>query len=138
MEIDMNYPIIELRQKNLFVLDKFYGKIERNKAIVPYNIHRNLTEHVIDSSGDVWSFKYKRNDRNGMRKLISYIWNISHDHYSIDIERNITVGRFKSLISKYAKCDNPDLTEMVVDLLESVSDTPNETAFSNVISKLNL
>lgn len=56
----MNYPIIELRQNNFFFLDKFHGKILRNKAILPYNNYRNLTKYVIDSSGDVWSFKHKR------------------------------------------------------------------------------
>ncbi|QYJ89340.1 hypothetical protein [Shewanella halotolerans] len=134
----MNYPIIELRQSNLFVLDKFYGEISGDKAIVPYNIQRNLTEHIIDSSGDLWIFSYEGSNCSGLRKLISYIWNISQDLYSIEIERNITLGRFKELIYKYTKCDNPDLAEMAVDLLASVKDTKNEATLSSVISKLNL
>ncbi|UZD56644.1 hypothetical protein OLL83_002318 [Shewanella algae] len=134
----MNYPIIELRQNNFFVLDKFHGKILRNKAILPYNNYRNLTKYVIDSSGDVWSFKHKKNNCVGVRKLITKFWNVSQDYYSVKLERNVNVGRFKELISTYIEHEDPDQAEMALDLMKSISDIPNETVLSSVVSKLNL
>lgn len=134
----MKYPIIELRQNKLFVVDEFFGKINGKWAIMPFNKYRNLTEFVIDSSGTCWTFNYQKNDSYGVKKFISYFWNISSDFYLLDVTSSITVGQFSSLLSKYSENENPDDVDLAESMLKPLKGIDESAELSSVISKLNL
>lgn len=120
----MKFPIIELRQRNLFVLMEFPGEFVGNNLMrTRRNLCNNLTRSVIDSEGNLWVFTFLRTDHSGVRKFISrFFWNISTDHYLYAIEADISVGRFRGIVAPHQQDIDPHHREIAQSLLESVAD----------------
>jgi hypothetical protein len=138
MNNHMRFPIIELRENNLFVLNHFDGDVHGEEIKCKFNFYRNLTEYVIDSSGAVWEFQHIRHNNKGFRAAISLIWNVSYDFYLTKIENKKNIKWFRDTLKKYKKADNSDSVAMAEALLEPVSSLHEDTYLSEVINKLNL
>ncbi|KAF1706013.1 hypothetical protein CSC73_17740 [Pseudoxanthomonas sacheonensis] len=135
----MKTPIIEVRQQNLFVLTEFDGVFVDAIMQTRHNRINNKTVHVIDSSGDLWSFAFSRTNHTGIRRIVStLIRNISHDQYTYTKESNISVGRFREIIELHQRGLGPDHSEMAIALLESVATCAPSEPLRNHIHLLNL
>lgn len=132
----MRFPIIECREDNLFILNFFEGILSEKEAIRPFNVRRNLTRYVIDSNGTVWSFKHQSHNNTGFRKLISLIYNISTENYSIEISKNKNIGWLKDLLNEYASSDNPDVSDLANSIIEDISDINNDNQLTDVMINL--
>lgn len=135
----MKIPIIEVGQKNCFVLTEFDGVFVGALMQTRHNMASNRTAHVIDSNGDLWSFEFDSTNHAGIRRIISMlIRNISHDRYTYTKESNISVGRFREIIEPHQRGLNPDHGGMAVALLESVATCAPSDPLRNHIHLLNL
>lgn len=118
----MKTPIIEIRQKNVFVLTEFDGVFVDNVMQTRHNMINNKTCHVIDSNGDLWSFTFSRTNHTGVRRIVSaLIRNFSYDQYTYTKEANISVARFREIIEPHQRDLDPDHSEMASVLFESLS-----------------
>ena len=135
----MKTPIIEVRQRNLFVLTEFDGVFTDNTMQARHNMLNNKTLHVVDSNGDLWSFAFVRTNHTGIRSVFSFlIRNISHDQYTYIKASNISVGRFREIIEPHQRDLDPDHTEMATALFESVASCAPSDPLRNHIHLLNL
>lgn len=118
----MKFPIIELRQENLFLQMNFDGVFtETTKVRIRHNMVNNRTCYVIDSNGDLWSFKFVRTDHCGIRKTVSTLfWNISTDYYTYSKDLDISVRKFQELVEPHQEDLDPDTCEMAQSLLEPI------------------
>lgn len=130
-------PIIEVRQDNVHVSD-FYGLLDDTKITLRYNLVRNKTKYIIDSSGKVWVLHYIGNNKTGFRTLLSPLWNVSNDFYSYEVMEDRDVGWIRNILSPYLKVDNPDCVDLVDTLLRSISSCNGDVKLAKVIGLMNL
>ena len=134
----MKFPIIEFRDEGFFILYSFSGEVLGTKCIKPFNLYRNLTRYVVDSNGWVWSFCHKSHNFVGIRKAISYLFNISSDFYSIEVVEAQNVAWFKNLLIEYACSNNPDVVDMAVSMTNDLMGVDDNSVLKSSISLLNL
>jgi hypothetical protein len=136
----MKFPIIELREHNLFVLDAFHGTfVEGGLLRTRHNLAGNRTCHVIDSNGDLWSFALARTDHAGLRKLVGQlVWNLSSDYYTVATETDIPIARFRELVEPHRRDLRPDDREMAKSLLASLEACAATDSLRSRIALLNL
>jgi len=118
----MKMPIIEIRQRNLFVLTEFEGVISDDVMQTAHNMMGNWTQFVIDSNGDLWSFVFVGTDHVGIRRWFSaLVSNISRDRYACRKEANISVERFRGIVAPYRGNADPHQREMASALHDSLA-----------------
>lgn len=134
----MQFPIIEFRENNLFVLDFFEGQVQEDIAIRPFNIPRNLTRYVVDSAGYVWKFSHIGHDNNGLNKVISIFKNVSKDTYSVEICDKKNGKWLKDLVSEYIDSSNPDVSDMARSICDDITSIEEDEALAVTMRKLSL
>ncbi len=135
----MQFPIVEIRESNLFVLADFKGEVLNEEIKCPFNHLRNLTKYVIDSSGEVWEFSHKAHNHCGPRKVLSGIWNTSSDIYSYRKHMGKDVNWLRGVLKSYMSTENPDTNELAEALIDDLSAFEGNTVLSpTVMGKLNL
>jgi hypothetical protein len=134
----MKYPIVEFRQKSLFILMNFDAKFQGDTVRIRHNFAKNKTLHIVDSNTDLWSFQFVRTDHLGVRKLLSTIWNISSDYYKHEKSIGISISQFRNLLEPYTQAPNPDSAELAKSLLDSVAKCPPSDNLHEHIHLLNL
>ena len=117
----MKFPIIELREHNLWVRLDLGGTLEDATLRIRHNLANNRTRHVVDSNADAWTFDFVGTDHRGLRRLASALWNISSDYYTLAREPDISVGRFRSLVEPHLGNIDPDQAQMALSLLEPIA-----------------
>ncbi len=136
--MEMAFPIVEVRENNLFVLTEFMGAISGAEMKMRHNLRSDKTKYVFDSNGTMWTFDFQRADNAGIRGLVSKAWNISSDYYTSTVERNATIGAFRKAIAPHAKSKNPDVREMTEALLDSVEGCAELDLLREKVGLLNL
>jgi hypothetical protein len=134
----MKFPIIELRQENLWVRLDFDGIFIDSTVRTRRNLANNKTRYVVDSNGDLWSFAFVRTDHHGIRKIVSTLWNISSDYYTFAQETDISVERFRNLIEPLQRNIDPDQQEMAMSLWEPIAACDSSDRLRSHIHLLNL
>ena len=134
----MQYPITEFRQNNFLVLNKFEGDISKLEITRRLNLHGNLTEYIVDSSGKVWELSFVKNNFTGLRKIIAPIWNFSSEIYTYTTDEKKDVEWLKGLLSGFLASPNPDTKDLAMDLMNSLKECEGSTVLSSIITKLNL
>jgi hypothetical protein len=135
----MKTPIVEVRQKNLFVLAEFDGIFIDAFMQTRHNMMNNKTCHVIDSNADLWSFAFVHTNHVGIRKFVSALaWNVSCDRYTYAKETSISVGRFREIVEPHRRDASPDSSEMAMALLASIATCDSADPLRSHIHLLNL
>lgn len=118
----MKTPVVEVREHNLVVLTEFDGVFAGSVMQTRHNMLNNRIRYVIDSDGDLWSFRFVRTNHVGIRKIVSFLtWNISYDQYTYCKEPGISVGRFSGIVEPHQRDPDPDHSEMAVALIEALA-----------------
>ena len=134
----LKYPIIEMRKSSFFVLNEFGGNIFENEIKIRHNLIENYVTFIVDSSGCVLELTYTNNNKNITRALVGYLWNISHDFYSYTVNCKRNIGWFRSVMSKYLNCENPDMSEMAHQFIAESEGYSHDTPLSAAIDSFNL
>lgn len=137
----MKFPIIELRQSNIFVLKEndFQGILFEDGILrMRRSVHRNLTTCVIDSDGHLWLFSFRGTNHAGARRLVSFFWNVSTDDYTYTQERDITVSRFREVVGPHLLDVDPDDSEIAHALLQPLANCNPSDLLRPHIPALNL
>ena len=138
MSHNLHFPIIEIRKDSFYVLNDYGAKISSGIIKTRHNLLGNTTNFIIDSTGCVLELTYINNDKNAIHSLIGILWNISHDFYSYSINCGRNIEWFRSIMTKYSKSDNPDISEMAHQFLHDCQQHTNETPLTSAISSFNL
>jgi hypothetical protein len=134
----LKFPVIELRSHKLFVLNAFGGTLSGSTASTRHNLAGNLLTHLIDSNGSLWSFTFRGTDHRGIRRAVSWLWNISSDQYSFERRDNISLATFREIVSPFCSSESLDSRELAESLLEPVATLPPTDALKEHIALLNL
>jgi len=134
----MVFPIIEVREKNLFVLMSFTGQIFNDFVKTRHNLTGNKVKFIIDSNGTLWDLNYEKTDNSGLRKLISKIWNISSDYYTCSVHQDIAIGKLREALTPLTKSKNSDSRELAKSILKPISKCSDADRLREKIALLNL
>jgi hypothetical protein len=134
----MQYPIIEFRQKNFFVSNNFEGNISKLEITRRFNLHGNLTEYIVDSSGKVWTLLFVKNNFTGFRKIVSPIWNVSSEIYTYTTDEKKNVKWLRGVLSGFLASSNSDIKDLAMALMESLGECEDSMVLSSITTKLNL
>ena len=117
----MKPPVIEVRQESFCVSRSFDGVLTDDSMHTRHNLIGNKTRFVIDSNGDLWSFRFAGTTHTGIRRFVSAFWNISKDWYTYTKEERISIARFRAINQPFVVNENPDTEDMATALLDSVA-----------------
>jgi hypothetical protein len=134
----MVFPIIEVREKNLFVLTRFNGQFLNEGVKARHNLSGNKVKFIIDSNGTLWELNYENTDNSGLRKLISKIWNVSSDCYSYAVQQDITIGKLREILTPLTRSKNTDFRELAKSLINPISECNDTDRLRDKVELLNL
>jgi len=134
----VQFPIVEIKDRNLFILDQFQGFESGSEITIPFNRFRNLTRYIIDSSGSVYELTHTGHNNQGLRKVISSLWNISRDTYSFKLYKDKDVNWFLDILKDISTIESEDLKKLRAILVVDLEKMNGNEVLESAVKGLNL